>query len=95
MVVIEAMASGVPVIASDLGGPAEVITSGETGILVPAGDSLKLALSISDLRCNDELREKIRDRALALVKKRFNIEGSVAQIERYIQEQVDKGSKRT
>lgn len=95
MVVIEAMASGVPVIASDLGGPAEVITNGETGILVPAGDSLKLALTISDLMCNDELREKIRDKALALVKKRFSIEGSVAQIERYIQEQVDKGSRRT
>jgi glycosyltransferase involved in cell wall biosynthesis len=39
--------------------------------------------------CNDELREAIRSKALALVQKKFNVERSVAQIERYIQEQVD------
>jgi glycogen(starch) synthase len=89
MVVIEAMASGIPVIASDLGGPAEIITNGETGILVPAGDSVRLASAIGDLMCSDRLRETIRNKALALVRKKFSIETSVAQIERYMQEQVD------
>ena len=37
-VAIEAMATGVPVVAYDRGGPAEIITDGETGFVVPADD---------------------------------------------------------
>lgn len=36
--ILEAMASGLPVIATDVGGNAELVVDGETGTLVPAGD---------------------------------------------------------
>jgi glycosyltransferase involved in cell wall biosynthesis len=46
IVVIEAMALGKPVIAGDAGGPAEVVTDGEDGLLVPYGDDRSLARAI-------------------------------------------------
>lgn len=47
--VIEASAMGVPVVASDLGGPQELVRDGETGLLVPAGDAAALATGIGRL----------------------------------------------
>ena len=41
--ILEAMASGLPVIATDVGGNADLVTSGTTGQIVPAGDPEALA----------------------------------------------------
>lgn len=49
MVVLEAMAAAVPVIASDVEGVPEAIRDGEDGLLVPAGDPVQLAAAISRL----------------------------------------------
>ena len=48
-VVIEAMACGKPVIASDIGGMPDLVEPGETGILVPPGDAAALARAIETL----------------------------------------------
>jgi glycogen(starch) synthase len=88
IVIVEAMASGVPVIASDIGGPAEIITNGETGILVPPGDSVKLAIAINHLMCDENLRRRIQSNALALVRDKFDVEQSIDQIEYYITDSV-------
>lgn len=50
LVVAEAMAAGVPVIAADAGGPAEVITHGVDGLLCPPGDTDALAAALVDAR---------------------------------------------
>ena len=55
LVVLEAMASGTPVIASRLGGLPEIVRDGETGFLVPPGDVGAL---------NDRLRQVLGDQAL-------------------------------
>lgn len=46
MVVVEAMALGKPVVASDSGGPTEIITHGTNGLLAPYGDDDALASAI-------------------------------------------------
>ncbi|MGZ4415269.1 MAG: glycosyltransferase, partial [Gaiellaceae bacterium] len=53
--VIEAMAAGLPVVASDVGGLRELVLESQTGVLVPSGDPAALA---------DALRPLLRDRAL-------------------------------
>lgn len=52
MVILEAMATGVPVVASDVEGIPEILEQGRTGIVVPPGDANQLASALSDLMDN-------------------------------------------
>jgi glycosyltransferase involved in cell wall biosynthesis len=65
-VIVEAQASGLPVVAVDEGGPASLIEHGETGLLVPA-DAEALARELLRLTGEELLRERIRRAALAAV----------------------------
>ncbi len=58
-VVIEGMAAGLPVIAADAGGPAEVVTSGRDGLLVPPGDVTELTRAIGDLADDPHQRARL------------------------------------
>jgi len=58
IVLLEAMASGVPVVASDIVGYATVVTSGINGLLTPPRDSLELAVAINHLLAHPELRQQ-------------------------------------
>lgn len=60
---LEAMASCVPVIASSIGGLAELITNEETGILVPPGDAFALAQAVMLLKDNSSMVNNIIDKA--------------------------------
>jgi glycosyltransferase involved in cell wall biosynthesis len=59
-VILEAMACGLPVVASDNGGIPEIVRDGETGLLVPSGDASALALAVRRLLADDALRERLR-----------------------------------
>ena len=59
LVVIEAMTHGIPVIATNVGGPVETILDGETGFLVPAGDTAALTEKINLILGNRQLAEVI------------------------------------
>jgi glycosyltransferase involved in cell wall biosynthesis len=60
--VLEAMQHGLPVIASDTGGVSDLITHGDNGLLVPAGDPHALAAAIATLR-TASTRHKLARRA--------------------------------
>jgi glycosyltransferase involved in cell wall biosynthesis len=62
---LEAMACGLPVVASSTGGLAALIADGETGLLVPAGDAGSLAAAVGRLAAEAGLREPLGAAALA------------------------------
>ena len=57
--VLEAMAAGLPVVASDVGGVGEVVVDGETGLLVPPGDDAALERALRRLIASPELRRRL------------------------------------
>ncbi len=81
LVVLEAMAAGVPVVATAVGGIPECVLPGETGVLVPACDSSALAEAVIELVRNPPLRQAMgaagRRRALA----HFSADSQVPLIE--------------
>lgn len=85
LVVAEAMARALPVIASNLGGPAEIITNEINGLLVEAGNERALALAITELLNNPEKRERFGQAARSTVQDRFVIEDNVTRIEHHLQ----------
>ncbi|MEJ0015133.1 MAG: glycosyltransferase family 4 protein [Acetobacteraceae bacterium] len=59
MSVIEAMLSGLPVVATAVRGPAEQVVPEETGLLVPAGDAAALARALARLAADPALRARM------------------------------------
>ncbi len=58
-VIIEAMASNIPVVATDVGGVGEIVHDNETGLLVPPSNPERLAESILKVVNDDELKRKL------------------------------------
>ncbi len=58
--VVESLAAGTPVVATDVGGVGEVVRDGENGLLVPAGDVEALAAAVSRLAGDPELAARLR-----------------------------------
>jgi len=74
MTLAEAMACGVPVIGSRIGGMPEIIEEGKTGFLIQAGDVDALASAIGSLLSNDEVRVKMGKAARQCVVQVFSWE---------------------
>jgi glycosyltransferase involved in cell wall biosynthesis len=79
--VLEAMAVGKPVVATDVGGNRELIDNGETGFLVPFGDPKALSEAIIRLLRDPVLARMIGERAKERTIHRFSLENMVNQYE--------------
>jgi glycosyltransferase involved in cell wall biosynthesis len=62
---LEAMASGTPVVASGVGGLAEIVRHDETGMLVPPGDGGALAAALANLMADPQKRSRMSQQARA------------------------------
>lgn len=67
LVLVEAMALGLPVIASDIPGPRELVIPGQTGLLFQRGDAMGLADCLQQLIDNDHLAREMGRRGRDLV----------------------------
>ena len=72
---LEAMAVGLPVIASRVGGLPEAVKDGETGLLVPTGDPAALAAAIGRLAADPMLARRLGAQGATLVRTRFTMAG--------------------
>jgi glycosyltransferase involved in cell wall biosynthesis len=81
-VVIEAMSCGKPVVATDHGGPAEIVDEGVTGVLVPPSNVDALAFAVTRLLKNASLREALGRRARKKAVERFSLSKHVGAITR-------------
>jgi len=72
MVCLEALSYGVPLIASDCGGPAELFENNKSGILIPNRDSVSAANAIVDLIRNPKTAETIGINGKRFVRHKFD-----------------------
>ncbi len=81
VVILEAMAAGLPVVATNVGGNKEVVLDNKTGYIVKSGNPVKLAEKIKDLLENDQMRKKFGEEGFRRVKEKFSIDKTVDGIE--------------
>jgi glycosyltransferase involved in cell wall biosynthesis len=86
VVAIEALAAGVPVVATAAGGTGAVVDDRETGYLAPIGDVAALAGHLRTLRDDATLRTKMGAEGARRMRERFAIERMVGDIERLYEE---------
>lgn len=73
IVILEAMASGLPVVSTICGGPATAVSEGETGLLTPIGDAQALAAAMEKLVREPVLRERMGREGRRVAEERFSL----------------------
>ena len=76
--ILEAMACGLPVLATDVGGNPELVSAGRTGEIVPAADPQALADALSGLAQNPQRAAQLGRAGRAEVERRFSMAAMVA-----------------
>jgi glycosyltransferase involved in cell wall biosynthesis len=80
-VMMEAMAMNLPVIASNIGGPIEVVLEGETGFLVPPANPQALAEKLEVLMNDPQLRARMAKAGPQRMIERFSLDEMIGKIE--------------
>jgi glycosyltransferase involved in cell wall biosynthesis len=91
IVPLEAMACAVPVVASAVGGLADTITSGETGLLVPARDPAALAAAVHQLLGDPQRAARYGQAGLRRVRHWYSWDRVSAQCETVYHRLLDRG----
>jgi len=91
--ILEAMAAGVPVVATDIPGTRELIVSGESGFLVPVGDRAAFAKYTERLLNDAALSARLADAARRRVQNEFSVEQMVARHAALYREVLSFGGK--
>jgi glycosyltransferase involved in cell wall biosynthesis len=88
--VMEAMACGLPVVATDVSGTREVVADGESGLLVPPCDPPALARALARLLDDPELRTRLGTAGRRRMEERFSLEAMLDAKERLYRELVER-----
>jgi starch synthase (maltosyl-transferring) len=92
-VVLEAMAAGRPVVASNIAGLDEVVVAGETGLLFKPGDPHGLADALLKLIQDPSLAKRMGRAGYELVQQKFQIRTTVEQTTNFYRAVLNKGDK--
>jgi len=76
---LEAAASGLPIVATDIAGCRMVVQEGENGLLVPVGDAEALATALKRLIENPKLRVRMGDNSRMVAASKFSIDSILEQ----------------
>jgi colanic acid/amylovoran biosynthesis glycosyltransferase len=83
---LEAMATGLPCVATRHGGIPEAITDLESGVLVPESDLAGIEKWLDRLAADDRLRESIGKRAAQTIQEKFDLTTQIEKLEKIYQE---------
>ena len=72
--ILESMAAGLPVIATDGGGTSEIIEDGKSGFIVKPTDSAEAAITLRKIYNDDNLRKEIGNKAKERIQKSFTLD---------------------
>lgn len=86
MALLEAMAAGLPVVATGVGGSPEVVVDGVTGLLVPPGDAAALADALTRLAQDPDLRHEMGAAGKQRVEAQFSLSSTVAALNNLYEE---------
>jgi glycosyltransferase involved in cell wall biosynthesis len=85
-IIIEAMACGKPVVASNVGGIPEIIDDGKSGLLVPPKNEQSIADAVIRLLTIKTLAASIASAGRKIVEEQFNVRGQITKIEEILDE---------
>ncbi len=94
IVVLEALACGTPVVASDVGGVPELVEAGRTGWLAPVGDADALAAQAARLLLDADQRSRFSEAATARIARDFDFDRQVRAHLDWFHELADAGRHR-
>ncbi len=80
MVLLEAMATGIPAIATAVGGVPAIIDSGKNGLLVPSSDPAGLSDAMRSIARDEPLRARLSDNAKGLIREEYGVENWMSKI---------------
>ena len=83
-VIIEAMAAGLPVVATRVGGNPELVVDGKTGFIVNPGDPRALSEAMIDILVDDKKRKIMGKKARERVLLKYNVEDMVRKTEQVL-----------
>jgi glycosyltransferase involved in cell wall biosynthesis len=89
--ILEYMAAGLAVVATDVGGNREAVVEGVTGFLTPAGDEKAFAQGVISLLDDNDLRKTMGKTGRARCEKYFSMEACVGEHERYYESLLKEG----
>jgi glycosyltransferase involved in cell wall biosynthesis len=78
---LEALATGLPAVATRTGGTPEAIDEGRNGLLVPPGDAAAVAVAVARLMDDSSLYERLGRQAAADVRERWRFEQYLSRLE--------------
>lgn len=80
MALLEAMAAGIPVVCTAVGGMKEVVTDGKDGVLVPLNDTVAMAQAILRIGEDKDFERQLIENAAKTIRSKFNISKNTGKL---------------